>query len=262
MHSCIYEGRVRHRRLTPVGHAFTYKLFMMYLDLAELPQLFAGRWLWSSQRRNLAYFRRRDHLGDAAQPLDECVRQRVEEETGRRPSGPVRLLTHLSYFGYRFNPVSFYYCFDRNDERVEAIVAEINNTPWGEQHTYVLDEAHNQVEGRAAGRKKHYGLRKVFHVSPFMGMEQDYDWRFICPGQRLVVHMENYEKGERIFDATLALRRTEIGAAALARVLAQYPLITARVTAAIHWQALRLWLKRCPFYSHPKWLAPQVEVNS
>jgi DUF1365 family protein len=235
---------------------------MMYLDLAELPQLFAGHWLWSIERRNLAYFRRRDHLGDAGQSLDECVRQRVEEETGGRPQGPIRLLTHLSYFGYRFNPVSFYYCFDRSDQQVETIVAEINNMPWGEQHTYVLDEQRNQVEDGASERKKRYGLRKAFHVSPFMGMEQDYAWRFLCPGSRLVVHMENFEKGERIFDATLAMRRTEISAGALARVLAQYPLLTARVTAAIHWQALRLWFKRCPFYSHPKWLAPRVEVNS
>ena len=249
MESCIYEGRVLHRRTSPAPHAFRYALFMMYLDLAELPRLFDGRLFWSHARPNLAWFRRADHLGDPARPLDVCVRDLVEARTSRRPDGPIRLLTHMRYFGYGFNPVSFYYCFDAGGRRVETIVAEVNNTPWGEQHPYVLSEDLNA----GSALKKSYRLRKAFHVSPFMDMDQDYIWRFTTPGDGLAVHMETLEKGARLFDATMALRRTRITGASLARVLCRYPLMTARVIAAIHYQALRLWLKRCPFYPHPKW---------
>ena len=136
--SAIYEGTVRHRRRRPRLHAFTYRVFLMYLDLDDLDDVFQGRWLWSTQRPALARFRREDHVGDPSVPLDEAVRDLVAARTGHRPAGPVRLLTHLRYFGYVMNPVSFYYCFAADGAGLEAIVAEVNNTPWGEQHCYVL----------------------------------------------------------------------------------------------------------------------------
>lgn len=237
---------MRHRRFTPAEHAFNYRLFMMYLDLDELAHLFDPHWLWSPDRLNIAQFRRADHIGDPQQSLKESAHDLVEAHSGRRPSGPVRLLTHLRYFGYRFNPVSFYYCYNA-DETLEAIIAEINNTPWGEQHAYVLDEKHN--EGRET--KKCYKLDKAFHISPFMGMKQHYTWHFTAPKEHLSVHMQSHEQSTALFDATMNLQRTEISSPALARVLTQYPFITARVTGAIYWQALRLWLKRVPFYPHP-----------
>jgi DUF1365 family protein len=130
MHSAIYHGWLRHRRHAPSRHAFRYRLFLMYLDLAELDTVFRGRWLWSARRMALARFDRTDHLGDPDVPLDRAVRDLVESRGGRRPAGPIRLLTHLRYFGHCFNPVSFYYCFDAGDTRVETVVAEVNNTPW------------------------------------------------------------------------------------------------------------------------------------
>ena len=129
MHSAIYHGSLRHRRFAPRPHVFGYPLFMVYLDLAELDTVFKGHWLWSTRRAAPARFVRADHLGDPAQPLDQAVRDLVESRGGQRPLGPIRLLTHLRYFGYAFNPVSFYYCFDAAGERVECIVAEVNNTP-------------------------------------------------------------------------------------------------------------------------------------
>ncbi len=248
MNSCIYVGQVRHRRFAPRGHQFSYTLFLMYIDLDELPNLFNRFWLWSARRFNMAWFRRADHLGDPKQPLIDAVRDRVENVTGHRPQGPVRLLTHFRYLGYGFNPVSFYYCFDTSWRKVDAIVAEVNNTPWGEQHTYVLPARDNEGKGRYLCFKR----SKEFHVSPFMPMDIDYDWRFLVPGERLNVHMENYRAGNKLFDATLTLERLSLTSLNLARVLVGFPFVTAKVFGAIYFEALRLWLKKTPFYSHPK----------
>ena len=247
MESCIYEGRVRHTRTRPVLHGFSYRLFMMYLDLDELPRLFRRRWLWSARRPALARFRREDHLGPADQPLAEAVRDLVVRETGRRPDGPIRLLTNLRYFGYGFNPVSFYYCFAANGRDVDFIVAEVNNTPWGEQTTYVL--ACDDTNARGSGWR--FSDDKKMHVSPFMPMDIRYDWALAPPQDRLSVHIANSQAGERVFDAGMVLRRREITGRSLAGVLLRFPLMTVRVITAIHWQALLLWLKRCPVHTHP-----------
>ena len=247
MNSCIYEGRVKHTRRNPASHQFSYRLFMMYLDLDELPTLFENRWLWSASRAALARFRRSDHLGDKNQPLADTVRLLVEEETGTRPRGPIRLLTNLSYYGYCFNPVSFYYCFANDGETVEFIVAEVNNTPWGERDTYVMDCRSDS----AVDSSWRFQPRKKMHVSPFMPMELEYNWVLSAPADRLSMFMANSKTGRRFFDATLTLDRTPISGRSLAGLLFRFPFMTARITCAIYWQALRLWLKRCPVYKHP-----------
>ena len=249
MQSCIYQGHVHHRRLSPVENAFRYSIFFMYLDLGELPTLFDEYRFWSHERLNFATFTRGSHLGDPNVPLGTAVRDLVEQKTGGRPQGPIRLLTHLQYFGYRFNPVSLYYCYDHADSTLETIVAEVNNTPWKEQHCYVLSQAMND---HPDPEWRHYQVAKVFPVSPFIDMNVRHDFRFKVPGETLNVHISDSEEGKKFFDATLTLQRLEITSRSLTHVLLAYPVMTMKVTAMIHWQALRLWWKGAPFYGHPK----------
>lgn len=293
--SCLYVGRVRHRRFTPVSNEFTYSGAWLYLDLSELDRVFAGRWLWSTHRPALARFRREDHLlypddiipeslvskplgstqvdelslGVVPQrnqsrvaelpALDQCVRDLVNDATGFRPDGPIRLLTQPRYFGYAMNPVSFYYCFDKADESVTAIVAEVNNTPWRERHCYVLTPSTSVAQSDSGENKSsdstperlRFRHPKRFHVSPFMNMDMDYHWSVQFPGRSLTVHIENHQRGSRLFDCTLHLKRRPLTGLQLAKSLVRFPFMTGKIVSAIHWQALKLWWKGCPFVPHP-----------
>lgn len=242
--SAIYAGRITHARRGSGGrrpHAFGYRLYMLYLDLDELPELLAAGGPLRAGRFGLLSFARQDYLAGAAS-LAEAARDRVEQELGLRPGGPVRLLTHVRSLGYAFNPVSFYFCFAADGTSLEAVVAEITNTPWGERHAYVL---------RAGPGGAVDAFEKRFHVSPFLPMEQRYRWAVGEPGDRLLVEMANEEGTEEVFRARLDLSRTPWSAAALWRAALLSPLMAWKVHAAIYWQALRLWVKRAPFHVHP-----------
>jgi DUF1365 family protein len=244
--SAIYEGAVTHRRRTPVEHTFRSRLFLMYLDLDELPRLFDGHPLWSARHPAPAWFRRADYLGDPLVPLDVAVRDLVQERLGVRPQGPVRMLAHLRYLGHCFNPVTFYWCFAADGEQVDAVVAEVTNTPWGERHAYVAagaGSAEHVLESRH---------EKAMHVSPFMAMELEYRWRISTPGERVAVRIENRRDGELVFDAHLALRRRAITHGALTRVLVHHPAMTLSVLAGIYGHALRLRLKGARWHRRPE----------
>jgi uncharacterized protein len=251
VNSCLYEGSVRHRRRGDVENEFRHWLFMVYLDLDELPGALDASRLWSARRPAPAWFRRADHLGDPATPLATAVRGLVRERTGVEADGPVRLLTNLRYFGHCFNPVSFYYCFDARGEHVVATVAHVTNTPWGEQHSYVLPVTHESDRGSAAlvcG-----SLDKQLHVSPLMGMDHVYDWRLTVPAERLAVHIESRPgDGATVFDATLSLTRRELSATEMRRALARYPLLTVSILARIYAHALSLRLRGAAYHRHPR----------
>jgi uncharacterized protein len=257
--SAVYEGTIRHRRFEPVEHEFSYRFFLMYLDLDELPGALDRYPLWSARRRAPARFRRADFMGDPARPLDQCARDAVEAATGERPPGPVRLLAGLRYLGHSFNPVSFYYCFDSAGERVEAVVADVENIPWGERHPYVL--ARGEREGPVLSDE----LEKALHVSPLMGMEQTYGFRATEPGERLAVHIESWpvadNGGGKSFEATLNLRRRELSRPLLLGLLARYPAMSLQVVAKIYAQSLRLKLKGARYFPHPRGAKPKGFVS-
>ena len=243
MHSAIYDGWVRHRRRVPSPHRLRYRLFMLYLDLDELPTLFDNVRFWSVDRSNLAAWHRADYLGDASLPLVDAVRKRVAQSGHPKPQGPIRMLTHLRYWGYCFNPVTFYYCYDP-DDTLQVVVAEVTNTPWRERHQYILPADSDAVD---------HEFGKAFHVSPFMAMDRHYRWRFTHPDRGLWVHMEARKPGGDLeLDASLCLRRHAISRAALRRALFRHPFMTAKVTTGIHWEALKLWFKRTPVFDHPR----------
>ena len=239
MRSGIYEGTVVHHRTEPVDHRFSYRITMTMLDLAEIEAVCGRHPLWSAELANAVSFRRRDYLGDPAVPLDRSVRDLVEERTGHRPIGPISLLTQVRTWGWLFNPISVYYCFAPDGEALEAVVAEVTNTPWHEHTTYVLSGTGSHV------------VDKQLHVSPFLPM--DLQHRFVIgePGPRLVLGVDDLRGSERIFSASMVLRRRPADRRALSRVLWRYPLMTVRVSWGIYRQALALRRRGVPFHPHP-----------
>jgi uncharacterized protein len=245
--SCAYEGWVRHRRFEPIRNELRMRLFMVLLDLDELPALLDGYGVASARGPAPARFRRCDYLGDPSRPLADEVRSLVATRTGTAPAGPIRLLTGLRQLGVGFNPVSFYYCFERAGSRVESIVAEVTNTPWGERHAYVLvpDPA------RAPASIMRGEFAKKFHVSPFMGMDHSYAWRLTEPREQLIVHIESAREQRTAFDATLSLERRELTPASLRRLLARHPLAPAWALARIYGNGLALWAKGAGYFPNP-----------
>lgn len=246
LNSAIYNGTIRHRRFDDPTYSFEYSLFMMYLDLSELEEVFEGVPGWSTNGWAPAWFRSEDHGADDRDSLEQRVRGAVERRTGHRPDGPIRLLTHLRYFGYCFNPVSFYYCFDGSGE-LEAIVPEVSNTPWRDMHRYILPRS--EANRTNAGMEIYFD--KDFFVSPFM--PEDVGYRFVAsePNESHRVHMDSYRDGERFFDATLKLERETISSGTLIRRLIRTPAMTLKVIVAIYYEALKIWLKGGTYHSHP-----------
>lgn len=245
MESAIYRGELRHRRFAPRAHEFTYPVYMAFLDVDRIPELLQVSRFSSYNQWNWTSYDERDHFGDPRRSLRERLLEEARRNEVELPGGQIFLLTHLRYLGYVFNPVSFFYCYDSAGE-LKAVMSEVNNT-FGESHNYWLT-AECELPSAAA---KRFRTVKRMHVSPFHAMDLDYDWIFTAPGERLVAHMNTLAAGQPNFDATLRLERRPWNAKELLRALAAYPLMTLRVIGSIHWQALRLWAKGVPVYTHP-----------
>ena len=246
MKSCIYKGQVNHHRYSPREHAFNYSMFMMYIDLQELPTLFSDYRLWSVDKPNVASFQRKDHFGGSDYDLSDEIRALVASKSTSKAEGPIRLLTHFRYFGHIFNPLSVYYCFDANDENVTHVVSEVTNTPWNEQHCYVLDGI---TEGNQFITEHH---KKEFHVSPFLDMDMEYYWNIGIPSDELNLSINNKKNNITLFNASMRLKKIELNSKTLNNVLTHFPMMTMKVTGAIYLQALKLWLKGIKYVPHPK----------
>jgi hypothetical protein len=177
------------------------------------------------------------------------LRHRLERDAARQgirlPDGPIFLLTNLRYLGYTFNPISLFYCYSREGQ-IETILAEVNST-FGESHNYWLS-TENQV---SSPNSRMYRCPKAMHVSPFMPMKLDYRFVLPPPGERLIAHMNTLDGEQSWFDATLRLRREPWSARSIRRALLRFPWVTAKVIAAIHWEALKLYIKKVPVFTHP-----------
>ena len=248
--SAIYEGRVWHHRRTPRTHRFSRSLWMPCLDLAELDDVLGRSALWS-RRPAPVWFRREDHLAPHDRPLADAVRDVVERDLGRRPTGTVMMLGHLRTFGWCFNPITLYWCFDApesagTDAKVVAIVAEVRNTPWKQRHVHALAVV---VDPDGSLRAE---FAKELHVSPFLSMAHSYHLRSDVPGEgRLRVRIEVRHDDAVVLDTGLSLQRRPMTAPEMRRMLWRHPLLTMRVSAAIHVEAAKLWCKRVPVHRHP-----------
>lgn len=250
MKSAIYTGTLRHRRMEPREHHFQYHVLLFYIDLSEIDRIFSIPFFFSHRFPRLIGYDRKHYLA-GHDSLEQSVKELIFKKTGKTHDGPIRLLTQISYLGFCFNPVSFYYCYDRN-EQLRFMVTEITNTPWYERSSYVHeindDRKHHRFE-----------FEKDFHVSPFMPMNLHYVWNFSTPEPELKqdwlsVHMEDWNpaKTRKIFDATLMLKAKPWNAQNLVLSLLKFPLLTFKSFIAIYVQAFLLKMKKIPFYSHPK----------
>ena len=254
MDSCLYFGKVSHHRKAPKVHNLSYKMFMAHLFLDELNDLFQKRWFWSVNQPNLCSFQRSDYHRPEIESLQDAVRDTMTRQLGEKMSGKVSILTHLRTFGYCFNPVTFYYLWGDDLTSPVAIMTEITNTPWGEKYAKCF-----RWEDSESKAKSVHEFHKEFHVSPFIGMDVDYDWRFRNPQETVKVDMYLRQNNKSFFSAHLYLKQKAISFKNLSMALIRFPFMTLKVTAAIYWNALLLKLKGCPFYSHPKHLETKHE---
>lgn len=227
---------------------------MAHLFLDELKEVFKGRWLWSINKPNLSSFKRTDYHRPEIESLQDAVRDTMTRQLGEKMSGKVSILTHLRTFGYCFNPVTFYYLWGDDLTSPVAIMTEITNTPWGERYAKCF-----RWKDTDMNEKSEYDFRKEFHVSPFIGMDVDYDWRFQNPQETVKIDMYLRQNNKSFFSAHLHLKQKAISFKNLSMALIRFPFMTLKVTAAIYWNALLLKLKGCPFYSHPKHLETKHE---
>ncbi|MBA2404777.1 MAG: DUF1365 domain-containing protein [Bdellovibrionales bacterium] len=243
--SALYVGEIEHRRFSPKKNFFSYSVCYYFLDLKEIPALFNIPLLFSLNRPGLLSFWRKDYLGSETQSIDQAVRDVILAKTQKICLGPIRMLANISYFGFCFNPVSFYYCYAEDGETLQFIVSEITNTPWGEKHQQVFSFAEKEIST--------FRFAKDFHVSPFMPMNIDYTWVFGKPDAGLHVFMQNRNMSEQMvnFDSTLKLERRELTAKNIFTYFLKFPFVTMKTMLAIYFQAAILFMKRVPFYSHP-----------
>ena len=246
MNSAIFEGTVFHRRVLPVRHEFTQRVALPLLDLDEIDEVCSLHPLWSSRRPNAVQFRRSDFYGPSHQPLAEAIRDLVEERTGARPEGSVRMLAHLRTWGWLFNPIACYWCWDAGDRAVQALVADVTSTPWHGRHAYVLERL----------RRGAHGSTSSSTCRPSSRWTSATESLHRSPASDVAIRIESHRDDGLVLEAGLtATRHPIITCHALGRLLWRHPMLTARVSARIYTEAARLAVKGTPIHRHPESLA-------
>jgi DUF1365 family protein len=248
--SCLYWGKVMHRRLRPAAYRFSYRVFWNLIDLSELPALDREIAGFGYNRWGVVSFHDRDHGPRDGSPLRPWIDRHLDAAGIDCRGGAVKLLCFPRLFGFVFNPLSVWFCYDAG-ERLRAVLYEVRNT-FGESHSYLIP-----IESDP-GISVHR-CPKRFHVSPFLAMECDYGFRLTPPGHSMALHIRQSDKDGEILIATMAGERRAFTGRVLAQSLIRYPLMALKVVGAIHWHALRLWLKRVPFFPKPD--APSDSVT-
>ncbi|MGB5707356.1 MAG: DUF1365 domain-containing protein [Arenicellales bacterium] len=244
--SSIYWGNVRHRRFTPVKHEFSYRIAMLMLDLDHVERELNFGPVLGCRHAALGWFRRKDYVGDQTLPLKQEILKQVKQKTGQNLNGKVLVLTHLRYWGFIMNPISVFYCYDK-EEQLQALALQVTNTPWQEKILYVINADNDQ-------RNQLSQFPKAMHVSPFNPMNMRYQCRFRDAEDTLFFHLENHFESEKHTDATMLFKRYPLTRWKLIGLTLRQPVMTIKVGFGIYWQALRLWLKKSPVHDHPKHL--------
>ena len=255
----LFKGWVQHSRIQPKQHRFRYRYFQIWLDVKKTDELNKlSRW-WSTHKFNLIHFNRQNYLPGSGSIYDE-VRKIIKNQTNETFQGDVYLLGSLSYWGHCYNPVCFYFCYTKNQE-LKYVLSEIHNTPWGQRFVYVhnidlLKQPYQDLKisshtNDLLSDNVRFNFDKKFHVSPFMPMDIQYDWQFKVGSQRIAISMNLLQKNKSIFNAKMILTDVALDSNTARSLAFSYPFACMKVLIAIYWQALILWLKRIPFFTHP-----------
>ena len=253
----LYPGEVMHARLKPFGHRFTYRVFSLLVDIDRLAELDRMTWLLRVNRPGLASFHESDHVETPGETLRAFADRQLTEAGVKKSPARVLLLAYPRIFGYVFNPISVYFCYDDNDALI-ALIYAVRNT-FGARHIYVSPIRPGEL-GPSGVRQTQ---AKLFHVSPFIGMDTRYHFRILPPGRRVRLRIHETENGEPLLSATFAGAACPLTTPDLGACLIKFPLMTLKIIVGIHWEALKLWMKGERFHPSPetsKDAEPQADV--
>lgn len=241
----LYPGKVMHARLQPFVHRFTYRVFSLLIDIDRLDEADRQSMLFSVNRAGIVSFHESDHTGDKSVSLRSHVDRLLAGAGMKEHAANVRLLCYPRIFGYVFNPLSVYFCEGESGELI-ALIYEVRNT-FGERHTYVVPVRDGDISPAGVRQTR----RKIFHVSPFIEMGARYHFRILPPGSKVRLRIHETKDGEPLLAATFSGERLTLDFAGTAHCLLKIPFMTWKIMAAIHWEALKLWLKGARFNHSP-----------